>query len=514
MTGTLILRQPTLAKRYRRTRRTTERRARLLIALSLLAFLLQGCGARRTPDLKRIFAEARTQTGKRPLIIVPGILGSELVNRKTGEVVWPSAFRSVDDGLSLPVSPHLAANRDGLVARKIIDAAKVVNTVRFARLVPEVFVYRQLLDALRDYGGYREGDWKNPAEGGDRDTFYVFAYDWRRDNVESARELYRRIEALKQKLNQPDLRFNIVAHSMGGLVARYAAMYGDADLPADGTAPHPSWAGAKHINKIIMLGTPNEGSADSFSALLEGYSVTAGLRTRIPLLNKLTREGALTLPAIFELLPHASATHFLDANLKPVAVDLYDPATWRRYNWSAVTDETFRRKYASGKTGGDDAPFTAGSLDNLDAYFVAVLKRAKHFHEALDATTETDTPVALFAFGGDCEETLDAPVLLRDEKRNRWRTLVAPQSFRAADGRRISRAEAVRAMYVPGDGRVTRRSLLAETLTNERRRTNALFPSSPPLTYAVFACDLHGDLQSNKNLQDNAITLLIGEATK
>lgn len=501
-------------KSFYRTRRPSYLRAVLLIAICIINLLAQGCGARRTPDLKRVFAEARTRTGKRPLIVIPGILGSQLVNRKTGEIVWPSAFRSADDGLSLPVSPRLAENRDNLVAEKIVDTAKLFNTVRFARLVPEVYVYRELLGALGDYGGYREGNWESPGAGGDQDTFYVFAYDWRRDNVENARELVRRLAALKQKLQRPDLRFNIVAHSMGGLVARYAAMYGDADLPIDSSAaPHPTWAGATSINKIIMLGTPNEGSADSFSTLLAGYSVTAGLRTRIPLLNKLTREDALTLPSIFQLLPHQTVARFLDANLQPLHVDLYDSATWRRYNWSAITDENFRERFARGTTRGDAAPYKAGALDDLDAYFIAVLRRAKRFHEALDATTEIDAPVTLFAFGGDCEETIDAPVILRDDKNNRWTTLVVPRAFRTPDNRRVSRTEAARAMYAPGDGRVTRRSLLAETLAGARRR-DSLFDSALPLTYAIFACDLHGDLQNNKTLQDNALTLLVNEATK
>ena len=52
---------------------------------------------------------------------------------------------------------------------------------------------------------------------------------------------------------------------MGGLIARYAAMYGDADLPADDVSLKPTWAGAADINKIIMLGVPNEGSADAFT---------------------------------------------------------------------------------------------------------------------------------------------------------------------------------------------------------------------------------------------------------
>jgi len=251
----------------------------LLIAFiihhSAFIILFAGCGARRTPNLERIFADARAREGKRPVIVIPGILGSQLVNRRTNEVVWPSAFRSANDELSLPISPDLAANRDELYAVKIVDVA------RLARLTPEVYVYHELLDALRRYGGYQEGSWDAPAANGDRDTFYIFPYDWRRDNVETARELVRRVEELKRKLNRPDLRFNIVAHSMGGLVARYAAMYGDSDLPSGNAAPVPTWAGASFISKVFMMGTPNQGSAEAFAALLDGFSITEGFRRRV-----------------------------------------------------------------------------------------------------------------------------------------------------------------------------------------------------------------------------------------
>jgi hypothetical protein len=482
-------------------------RALLLIVLCVLAPLLASCGARRTPNLGRIFAEARMRTGKRPVIVIPGILGSQLVNVKTGEVAWPSAFRATDDGLSLPVTPELERNRDNLVASKIVD------TLRLSRLVPEVYIYHELLEALRQYGGYREGDWDHPTADGDRDTFYVFAYDWRRDNVEPARELVRRVEALKRKLARPDLKFNIVAHSMGGLVARYAAMYGDADLPADGDEIVPTWAGAAHINKIFMLGTPNEGSADAFSTLLEGYSVTEGLRRRIRLLNKLSREDALTAPSIFQLLPHSASVRFLDEDLKPLQIDLYDPAVWKEYGWSPVADPDYRRRFASGKIDGDYAPFSQGSLEDLDAYFAVVLHRAKRFQEALDATVDGAAPVALFVLGGDCEETLDAPIILRDAKQNRWVALTEPRAYRTSAGRRVTRREATLAMYAPGDGRVTRRSLLAEDLAS-KHRVSPLFNTALPITYAIFACDLHGELQNNKTLQDNALTALVSEAIK
>src|SRR5262249_2427150 len=158
------------------------------------------------------------------------------------------------------------------------------------------------------------------------------------------RELVRRLDQLKTKLQRPDLKFNIVAHSMGGLIARYAAMYGDADLPAGDSAIQPTWLGAAHISKIVMIGVPNEGSADAFATLMEGYSITEGLRRRVPLLNKLTAEDAARTPSVFQLMPHAGVVRFLDENLKPLDVDLYDVAAWKRYGWSALHDPEFRRR--------------------------------------------------------------------------------------------------------------------------------------------------------------------------
>ena len=449
-----------------------------------------GCiSARKTPNLEHIFANARASTGKRPVIVIPGILGSELINSKTGEKVWPSAFRTEQEGL--PISPNLSANRDDLVPGKIVETAKL------AKLLPEVYVYRDLLDALRRYAGYREGDWENPPADGDRDTFYVFPYDWRRDNVENARVLVRRLEQLKGKLKRQDLKFNIVAHSMGGLIARYAAMYGDVDLPAGDAPIQPTWNGAAHINKIVMIGSPNEGSADAFSTLVEGYSITEGLRRRVPLLNKLTKEDAARTPSVYQLMPHAGAVRFLDENLKPLPIDLYDAAVWKQYRWSAL--------HQVENTNGTD-----GQGDEIDAYLDATLKRARRFHEALDAVDGSASPVVLLAIGGDCEETLNSPVIYRDEKRNRWVTLTRPREFRTSSGVKVSKKTATEAMFVPGDGRVTRSSLLGENLFKVRDAQTGFTLSR----YAVFGCDLHGQLPRNKTLQDNALTAIVSEVMR
>lgn len=426
------------------------------------------------------------------MIVIPGILGSELKNPKTGETVWPSAFRTSQEGL--PISPNLAENRDDLIPGKILE------TVKLARVLPEIYVYRDLIDALRRYAGYRDGNWENPAADGHQDTFYVFPYDWRRDNVANARELVRRLEGLKKKLQRPDLKFNVVAHSMGGLIARYAAMYGDAELPEGEGAIQPTWRGAAHISKIVMIGVPNEGSADAFATLIEGYSITEGLRRRIPLLNKLTAEDVVRTPSVFQLLPHRQAVRFLDENLQPVVIDLYDVEIWKKYGWTVLYSDDFRRRYAG-------ANGTNGNVGELDAYLAATLRRARRFHQALDATDNSTSPITLLAIGGDCEETLNAPVILRDEKRNRWLTLVRPREYRTSTGVKISKKRATEAMYAPGDGRVTRSSLLGENIF----RTPGSQTVFSLTRYAVFGCDLHGQLQRNKTLQDNTLTAIVNE---
>jgi len=456
----------------------------------VLSVVATGCiSARKTPNLEHIFANARANTGKRPVVVIPGILGSELINPKTGERVWPSAFRTKQEGL--PISPNLAANRDELVPGKIVETAKL------AKLLPEVYVYRDLLEALRRYAGYRQGDWENPSADGDRDTYYVFAYDWRRDNVDNARELVRRLQKLKDKLKRQDLKFNVVAHSMGGLIARYAAMYGDVDLPPGDLPIQPTWTGAAHISKIVMIGVPNEGSADAFATLIEGYSVTEGLRRRVPLLNKLTAEDAARTPSVFQLMPHAGVVRFLDENLKPLAIDLYDIAVWKHYGWSAL--------HLLENTNG-----TNGQSDEIDAYLEATLKRAQRFHQALDAVDRSESPVVLLAIGGDCEETLNSPVVVRDQKRNRWVTLTRPREYRTSTGVKVSKKAATAAMYVPGDGRVSRSSLLGDNLFKVSDAHTGFTLSR----YAVFGCDLHGQLPRNKSLQDNALTAIVGEVMR
>ena len=90
-------------------------------------------------------------TGKAPIIIIPGLTGSDLYNSRTGEQVWFKPVRAKDDDLRLPISPNLTRNRDSLVARDIMRGVKIVS------FLPEIEVYEKLISSLEARGGYKEG---------------------------------------------------------------------------------------------------------------------------------------------------------------------------------------------------------------------------------------------------------------------------------------------------------------------------------------------------------------------
>ncbi|MGB0717444.1 MAG: esterase/lipase family protein, partial [Phycisphaerae bacterium] len=80
--------------------------------------------------------------------------------------------------------------------------------------------------------------------GNEHFTCFQFDYDWRRNNVENARRLHEFIldkkayiqDELKKRydIENADFKFDLVAHSMGGLIARYYIRYGPAALPVNG----------------------------------------------------------------------------------------------------------------------------------------------------------------------------------------------------------------------------------------------------------------------------------------
>ncbi|MGH8929668.1 MAG: esterase/lipase family protein [Egibacteraceae bacterium] len=106
-------------------------------------------------------------------------------------------------------------------------------------------------------------------------------YDWRRSNSVTARLLGTRIDAELAK-RPAGTQVVLVAHSMGGLVARRW-------LACEG--------GAKRCRMLVTIGTPYRGSAKALDALANGLRLVPGKTGR--------RLHALlqSLPSVHELLP-------------------------------------------------------------------------------------------------------------------------------------------------------------------------------------------------------------------
>jgi len=421
------------------------------------------------------FALAQDQN---PVVIIPGITGSELINKQTGETVWLSIARSKVDDIRLPIIADPLKSRDGLVAGDILRSVKI-------GLLPRADIYQGLIDALVKKG-YHEEKWDAPSPNADKASVFVFAYDWRLDNVQNAQLLVERIEKVKKQLGKPDLKFDIIAHSMGGLIARYAAMYGNADLPPAGRKPVPTWAGDKLFGKIVLLGTPNEGSPLTLEGFINGETF-GPIAINLPFVRNISRFDVFTMPAAYELLPTPGAFRLVSSDMKQISVDLYDPKVWAKYGWDPIEDPKFKKT------------FTPSERKAAPIFFAKMLERAKLFHEALSAASTTKPAVQFALVGSECKETVSGAAVSRDSKKDELKTIFSAPDRNAKEGNTAD-AKALRAaIYSPGDGIVSTYSFLGSGQL-----------SIAPVSTKFF-CEGHNRLAANTDIQDYLIELLKGQ---
>jgi pimeloyl-ACP methyl ester carboxylesterase len=216
-------------------------------------------------ELRQLAARAtrRSVRGGPRVLILPGILGS-LLNYVTGkdeDCIW------IDF-----VGIALGRLKDLRIPGKKVRAFDAHQAT-----------YLKLKLWLRD-------------QGFDADFHY---FDWRLDIPELGKELANRIAG------EAADKIYLVAHSMGGLVARAAFNYG---------------VGNK-IERLVMLGTPNFGS----------FAPAMVFRGVYPFVNKI---AALDLTHSAEELAgqvfntHPGLTQMLPQRAKFSAVDLYDMTKW------------------------------------------------------------------------------------------------------------------------------------------------------------------------------------------
>jgi len=122
-------------------------------------------------------------------------------------------------------------------------------------------------------------------------------YDWRLSVAELGRALATKLAGHSH--------IAVVAHSMGGLVARAA-------LAQPGTA---------HVSRLVLLGTPNLGSAAAVQALRGTYAVVrkvARLAAQ-PSAETLATQVFSSFPSLYDMVPSGGWSG---------RADLFDPAAW------------------------------------------------------------------------------------------------------------------------------------------------------------------------------------------
>jgi hypothetical protein len=235
-----------------------------------------------TSEMVQEIPPAPTQAARSPVLIIPGVIATEL---KSGEeLLWldhtrllnPFGSKQFLDKLAFnstmePIEPNIFLN--GVIRKK--------SLLRFN------FDYTDGLIKEFEAAGYEEG----------KDLF-LFPYDWRFGVAYNAGLLAQKINELQQSISAD--KFNVVAHSTGGLVLKKYVM---------DTADH-------HIDRVVLVGVPHLGAPKAIKVLLTGDSMD------IPgLPQEKMRALAQNFPMIYDLsssheyvLQHGSVYELLTRN--------------------------------------------------------------------------------------------------------------------------------------------------------------------------------------------------------
>ncbi|AYC34694.1 hypothetical protein D3880_20975 [Pseudomonas cavernae] len=437
-----------------------------LVATLVLAAGLLGCSESPRPDLKRLYQLSSPQAETAPVILIPGAFGTRLRDRVSGEEIWPGSWWRI----LFSSYPELALDIDPQTNRPLPSRLEPSG---IAEQALQRDFYRPILRTLTQFGGYVRAQPGTPVRKGER-RYYVLSYDWRQDTLHSVQELDRLIEAVRRDYADPALRVNLVAHSMGGLIARYYLRFGTRDV-LDGEPHQVTMDGAPQVRNLVLLGTPNGGSVSSLHAFIGGEKVGLG---------RISPRTLATFPSGYQLFPHPLNTWLVDIEGKPRHDDLFDPKTWQSMAWSI---------YAPSLAAAVDAPV-------MQRYFAYNLERARRLAWML-SVAEPVSPIRYVLFGGGCHMT---PARLLVEQRDGRDTVRLTPADIAAPRPGVPYDEL---MIEPGDGRVTKPSLLARETLDPGVPQNE--DSFLPVAYAFFLCENHTDLTSNINFQDNLLNVLL-----
>ncbi|MDX1631188.1 MAG: hypothetical protein R3234_04970 [Thermoanaerobaculia bacterium] len=399
---------------------------RSLIPLRLAGFLLLaaisgsvvvGCTGSRPPIPASAISESRV-----PLVLVPGVTGTELRTVESGEIAWGSGWR-----LLFPRDRGHAVVLSLLGGPPRVEAGAVLEELTLGPIRKPI--YEPLNDWFQTLG-YRPGDLDHPRPG---DTYFSFAHDWRRSNVTSAAILRRRLEELRRARDEELLEVDLLCQSNGAHICRYLMKHGGrplAEAESGDTARRTF-----RVRKLVLVGASNGGSLRIFRMLHRG-------RRYLPMGRLWSPETLFTFASFFQDLPAPGEDLFLDPSGRSLDVDLYDPDSWIEYQWSLFDPEVREKIEAA------DRPDLFGDPARRRDVLRRRLRAALRFRELLAADVELPG-TELYIVQGAYAETPARAVLMPSD--TGWRTLFGEDSDELP--------LRIRPLLVaPGDGHATHES--------------------------------------------------------
>jgi len=225
------------------------------------------------------------------IILLPGITGSVL--QKNKKDVWAVTAGSIGDALQT-----LGQNLQGLELKDDPqDVEDLGDGVVATGLVPDIHLIPGFWK-IDGYSGVRAALSQRLKLDGAQ-NYIEFPYDWRRDNRVAARKLARLVPSWlaqwKKISGNDDAKVVFIAHSMGGLVARYYL---------------ECLEGWRHARKLITFGTPYRGSLNALDFLSNGY-VKKFAGFNVADLSALMR----SFTSVYQLLPRYPCVDMGDGRL-------------------------------------------------------------------------------------------------------------------------------------------------------------------------------------------------------
>ena len=394
-----------------------------LISAAAISSMISGCNSSegsyqsfaeyKAPIYGEVAKWTRDYEGiaRNPVIIVHGFLGAKLIHPKTRKNIWGD-FKLSDNTtafppeksrmLAVPMTPGLPLQKlkGSAVVRGLMEEAKA----RVFGMNISLSSYSSLVKILTGRGGYCVEN-KPLPKGKSIKNLFLFGYDWRRDLPYNASLLAKFIAKKKAYMQRQyekkfgiknyDVQFDVIAHSMGGLLSRYYLRYGGEDMPTDGSIAKPTWAGSKNIDKLLIVGTPNGGYLDTVLEMTRGLKVDSNAPMIAPAILG-------TWATYYQMMPPTSTRSVIykgDPSKK--GVDIFDPKVWIKLKWGLADpkqDEMLKVLLPKVKKASERRKI---ALEHL----TKCLKRAKQFTNTMRIVASPPDDVRLFLFLGDAVQT-------------------------------------------------------------------------------------------------------------